>query len=1048
MRSRLRRIDALDRLCVLGLGGLAAAFFAPHLTGARLFIGNPDRINTFLNIRKYAVDSLREFGRITAWNDKMFAGYDTSGLHWMLPELDPFGYLGALLPEAWLFWYSGWISCVFLFLAGGAFFALSRSYVENRLAAFASASMYVFSSFAVTRLAQVDWAFVLLALSPLAVLVLRRSDRQPMARSFLRLTVLIVAMATLSFLQEVSYVFAMLVLYASYRAVSTHRWRTLVVCLCAVCVGVAIASPRIYTVYESFVQLDRGPMETSVSAAQIFRWLNDGIFGRHPSEVAAASNAVTLSEGLQLYSSTFATLVILGGIARWRHAQPPAQAILFMAVFGWILGQQTSIWIAAGGVGAAWLLGRLRGWATPEREHEAKEPDEVFCVLFLGLSLAVVLLDDVRFVLDQASFGVDFTHSRIVVAALVPLNILLARYLAELWDCRRWDSEAPGHTWPTPLLVPAAAAGALLAALVLSKSWIGLWLEPGQVALRLADRQGLVASELTVTMVAIGVFVALMLVAALVPRVRNQVAATLGILMVMHAFHGAYDQIWSTSTQTYPAAFNGQNNYASPAAALQPPERRVREALQDRLENVRYRTVILGARNEFSGFPQPHLAEFYGLRLLGGYSTGVPVGLAGLPWPDGVREPRTLSFPTREVVDWPLLAFANVKYVALLDAALYHNVRGDGDVPVAGLDVDRVRVLENPLPVVPRHFFTSRVQPSDPEAQSATIRAETSSAPILDATALAGGDIMLTWRSLSNEDGQLFIERRDGPNDQFRELGVVPSSAQSFLSRGLDPGRDYGFRIRAEYARGGVRYSRTTQLQASPDGTVPPQGVAVEWVANNEVLVTWTPRDGVAVVLEVAPAFEGFGPVAISESGAGFVRGRVPQASSLRFRARAVTDAGHSPHSIPTSLHRIFRHDPRAVTTSDHFPEARTFSTEGELRVTYQGDRVEVEVTASSAARFLVLNEQYDERWQATAAGSPLKVSRSNGYMRGVEIPPSVTRIELRFVPFLRTPLSAVVLLLALGLGVLAWCALRATEPQFAAAPALPRPLSAGPQTP
>jgi hypothetical protein len=37
---------------MLVLGCLAGAFFAPHLTGQRLFAGNPDRINTFLNIRK------------------------------------------------------------------------------------------------------------------------------------------------------------------------------------------------------------------------------------------------------------------------------------------------------------------------------------------------------------------------------------------------------------------------------------------------------------------------------------------------------------------------------------------------------------------------------------------------------------------------------------------------------------------------------------------------------------------------------------------------------------------------------------------------------------------------------------------------------------------------------------------------------------------------------------------------------------------------------------------------------------------------------------
>lgn len=1023
----LRHLDVRDRVCLLVLGCLAGAFFAPHLTGQRLFIGNPDRINTFLNIRKYSVDSLREFGRISTWNDKMFAGYDTSGLHWMLPELDPFGYLGALLPEAWLFWYSGWISCLFLFLGGGAFFALSRTYVENRLAALVAASTYVLSSFAVTRLGQVDWAFALLILTPLAILVLRRADRQPLTRSFGQLTLLVAAMATLTFLQEVAYVFILLVMYTGHRVVLTGRWRTAVVCFCAMLVGVALAAPRIYTVYESFMQFDRGTMETSVSAAEILRWFNDGIFGRSPSEVAAASNTVNLAEGLQIYSSTFVTLFVLSGIARWRRGRLPGAAMLFLALFGWIIGQQASTWIVIGGLGSVLLLGRLRGWATSRTERDASEPDEVFCLLLLGLALSVVLLDDVRFVLDQASFGVDFTHSRIVVATLVPLNILLALYLSDLWDRRPQILLDAAPDWHTRLLIPVVAAATLMGALVLSESCLGTWFAPGQVGLRLADGQGLVASEIIGTLLAAGLFVALLVAMALVPRARHHLAATLAILMVLHAFHDAYQQVWGVSTQTYPDAFRGQNNFAAPAGALQPPDTGVRDALRRRLENHEYRTAILVPRTEFSGFPQPHLAEFYGLRLLGGYSAGVPIGLARLPWPAGVREPRTLSFSTPDVIDWPLLAYTNVKYVTVLDVPLYYNVRSADGIPVPGLDVDRVRVLVNPLSVVPRHFFAARVQAPSLEADKAEAAARSPS-PELDATAVDGGDIMLTWSSFSNQDVPVFIERRDRPDAEFRELGIVPSSAEGFRNDHLDASLEYGFRIRTELPDGTTAYSRTTLLEPSRDGVDPPEALTVEWRASNEALVTWIPEDGAAMALEMARPFASFELVATSAPGAGSMRVQVPEVRSLNFRGRTVTDVGLSPHSTPVSLRRMFRQDPRVLTTSDRFVEARTFSTEGELRVDYQGDRVDVEVTSAPVARFLVLNERYDRRWKAIANGMPLEVYPSNGYMRGVEIPPGVSRIELRYVPFLHTPLSAAIWLFALGFGVLVWFALRHTN--------------------
>jgi hypothetical protein len=70
-----------------------------------------------------------------------------------------------------------------------------------------------------------------------------------------------------------------------------------------------------------------------------------------------------------------------------------------------------------------------------------------------------------------------------------------------------------------------------------------------------------------------------------------------------------------------------------------------------------------------------------------------------------------------------LLALLNVKYVILVDRALYFNVpdavpseannKANGNCPHRDIAPDQVRVVENPYPVTPREFFAGRITPAD-----------------------------------------------------------------------------------------------------------------------------------------------------------------------------------------------------------------------------------------------------------------------------------------------------------------------------------------------
>jgi hypothetical protein len=89
-----------------------------------------------------------------------------------------------------------------------------------------------------------------------------------------------------------------------------------------------------------------------------------------------------------------------------------------------------------------------------------------------------------------------------------------------------------------------------------------------------------------------------------------------------------------------------------------------------------------------------------------GYSSGIPAGLAMLPWPSGTLSLRALSFATTDQLPWDLLGLLNVKYAVLATRDWYTNAGGRADALAA-----EVELIANPRPVVPRVFFTESVTP-------------------------------------------------------------------------------------------------------------------------------------------------------------------------------------------------------------------------------------------------------------------------------------------------------------------------------------------------
>jgi hypothetical protein len=147
-----------------------------------------------------------------------------------------------------------------------------------------------------------------------------------------------------------------------------------------------------------------------------------------------------------------------------------------------------------------------------------------------------------------------------------------------------------------------------------------------------------------------------------------------------------------------------------PPGGMRVPSLTERAALGARLETDRYRTVVIEPRDTFLAYPDSHLAAFWDLRLVEGYSTGSPRRFGGLPWGDDVYAPHHTGIDSTYAIQdlpWRLLAALNVKYVVMVDRSLWFNPAPGGPVPP--FDVARAEIHENPNTVTPRAFFTAEV---------------------------------------------------------------------------------------------------------------------------------------------------------------------------------------------------------------------------------------------------------------------------------------------------------------------------------------------------
>ena len=715
---------------------LSLWLFRQHVFGAVTYIGNPDRLTSHLKVLKLHVDALTR-GQLDAWSEFEMLGYDSFALPYTFPNI--LTYLGYWFGPESLYVTAGYISAGLLALAGIAAYGFIRGLVRQQFAALVGAILYQFSALTVLKASQNDMSLLVFVVIPWLALIVRRTGRKGAASSFALLAGLVFLLLHFTFLQTAAYVLMFMLAYATYRSWALRDWRPLAVCGGAMAVGTLFAGPRLLGValaMREHVRVQPGHKTDTfeglyqfqnIRPYEIVRWFDGTVFGRFPSEAEIIGNNINLTEGFLLSTAALTPFVIGFAILHYRQ--------------------------------------RLFGLLYEKRD------DAAFMFWALAFCFSVIALKPVHYLVFLLFLGVDFTHARILIVGLLPLATLVALALVDL------GSRHATSPFRQPTRMVAMAGICLGLAMVLGIEAVAnlqedtWWQLSGPGSLRVL---AIAATRIVLSAMAAGILIAIIIASGRSRRLSVVVRSALGLGLAMQTVIAADFQVNGAHTRIGETPFLAGNNYASDRTEFRPPSPAQIAALGERVETDRFRSIVICDAAIAGGFCDGHIAEFWRLRLVGGYyGIGVPARLAVFPWGDEIGL-RSLRFTDPDHLPWPLLGLMNVKYAVFNSGALYRNRVVHAEGSARPTRPDDLRIAANPVTVVPRFFFARAIEPIGSAARAASKLVEGRRAADPAAVSFVEG---LTARRDFTTAGRISVS---GGGDRL-DIVVDPAAQDRFL---------------------------------------------------------------------------------------------------------------------------------------------------------------------------------------------------------------------------------------------------------------------------
>ena len=338
-------------------------------------------------------------------------------------------------------------------------------------------------------------------------------------------------------------------------------------------------------------------------------------------------------------------------------------------------------------------------------EPNSEKNDGRFFLFVFIFCFAAIVTKTGYYVVYLLLFKIEFIHTRIGIAAILPMVALISLMLNEELKRLEYNSKKANRLW---ILLFSFIAALIL---VVGIEQVANYYDSSVFQLPLSKFFAMRGAVYRILL-----SILLMIIIILILRgkninftTRNICVHSLGFVMVIQAFVYAQSHISGEHMRHQWPPFKTPVRILAGGDEFHAPSQTANDDLGRALETSDYRTSIICPEKISGIFCSPHIAHFWKLRSLEGYLYAVPLRIAEIPWPAGSLSLRALQFSNSEQLPWKILALYNVKYAIELTPELMTNKVNLQPEEVREFRPTDIRILQNPYPVAPRIFYSATI---------------------------------------------------------------------------------------------------------------------------------------------------------------------------------------------------------------------------------------------------------------------------------------------------------------------------------------------------
>jgi hypothetical protein len=664
----LNKGQPLKRLYVPALFlSLSCLIFLPHVLQFGVFVGDSDRMNHSLSILKTYID-IFESGQFPLWSDTIFGGYSLVSIPFQFPN--PVALLGALAGIKDVYQFAGYEAIILLALSGWFAYKFLIATGRTKYSAIIGGILYQTCNLTLLKVAQNDMSFIVITLTPILLLKLKQINKNVSLSNYIVLALIFAILYNFSFIQKVGYITLLASGYVVWLSVKNNSARIIWASLLAATPGILISIPRLITIGQDFNDSNRAKanvllnVNQSLSPIELLRWFDARIFGSSWNEMTMLGNGVNLSEGFLLYMGFFSAFVIL------------------------------------------YCLFKRLPW-------KINDDDGKFSVYVLIISIFIVFTPLGYQFIYYLFWKIGFIHYRFLIVCILP-SVILITLVLDYWGTKSPDKfpivNKQSESNVSLLLSVnslALAVGALsmIAIEIISFAGKNKWLPPIKLIPNFITLDGGAFFRVSILILFwCAIFYAISKRYMRYTTLRYIVGAALVSQSIIYSSLF----IWGPDRWNVDLNFRKPSIIMAPVEQIKSPSKELIEDIDQKLLPKLYRTSFICNPKEVGINCSTRISHNFHLRTIDGYLNSVPSRIANLKL---MPNDNTRAITHSNIIDlnWAMLGLLNTKFILYYQPGLLTNLVKRSNGKFEEININDLKIVENPFHVVPRIFFTNSI---------------------------------------------------------------------------------------------------------------------------------------------------------------------------------------------------------------------------------------------------------------------------------------------------------------------------------------------------